>query len=264
MTIRNLKNISNADITLNDFNGLTIQAGEIVDGLMFGEQALKESLSIVEALIANTLAINDGSYDYVHQRGVDLIRGTIDQLTKDGKRIVTTSDRPKNHYRYFTTCGDDMVNQIRGEGECLLFNVPPSSAQTIDAQFLDNTYLKDGSMIYLDAEMNSTLRVDVLVPANMPFPAKGKNGNFDYVNGEYVPNNTSTGTLWINETETLVHRFINHMAMFGSGRNRETIETTEPNFIPKEWIIRLTINNASPTNILRATITLGMYREQTF
>jgi hypothetical protein len=263
--IRNLTNISQAQLVLTDFNGLTIEAGETVDGLMFGEMALKNSLDVINAIVDGNLKVNDGTKDYTGQRAVDLVKGfSPDQLTRDGKRIVTTSDRPQDHYRYFTTCGDDWDLQTRGDGQCLQYTVLPSSDQTLEVRFIDDTYLKDGSMIYYDAEMGSWLRVDLFVPANMPFPAKNANGNFDYVDGAWVPNATNTGKYFILPQETLVHRFINKMAMFGMGRQRENIETTEPNFIPKGWIVRLSIHNASSTETIRATVTLGMYRKITF
>lgn len=266
MTIRNLTNVSDSDVTLNDLNGLTIAAHETVDGLMFGETALKNSADVLDALLQGLLTVSDGTLIYEKQRGVDLIKDTVFQYTKDGKRIYTTSDRPQDHYRYFTTCGDDLANQMRGQGECLEYEVLPGQEQSIDIQFIDDVYLKDGSMIYHDAEMGSRLRVEIWVPAGQPYPSKG-DGNFDFVNGNWVPNNSGTGKYWIQNTETKVHRFINHMSLFGMGRQYEKIDTAEPNFIPKGWIVRLTISNApaeKTDKTIRATITLGLYRKITF
>lgn len=266
MTIRNLTNVSSSDVTLNDMNGLTIAVNETVDGLMFGETTLKSSADVLEALLNGLLTVSDGSMIYERQRGVDLIKDTVFQYTKDGKRIYTASDRPQDHYRYFTTCGDNLTTRVRGDGECLEYAVAPGEEQAIDIQFIDDVYLKDGSMIYHDAEMGSRLRVEIWVPAGLPYPSKG-DGNFDYVNGSFVPNSTNTGKYWIRDVETMVHRFINQMSMFGMGRQYEKIDTSEPNFIPKEWIIRLTVINApldKTDKTIRATITLGLYRKQTF
>lgn len=261
--IRNLINVSGSEILLPDFNGLTIAAGDTVDGLMFGESILQASLDVIKAIASGILQVSDGANTYEGDRAVNLIKGTADQLTRDGKVIITTSDRPQDHYRYFTTCGDDWDMQSRGTGTCILYSIPPSTEEVKDVRFIDDIYLKDGSMLYLGADMGSWLRVDVVAPAGFPFPAKAKNGNYDIVNGSAVLNATNTGSYFILPQETTVHRFINKMAMFATGRERENIDTAEPNYIPKGWIIRLKIHNASATETIKATITLGLYRKIT-
>lgn len=261
--VRHLINVTDKPIYLEDFNGMTIEAGETVDGLQFGEEALRNSLEVIHAITMFRLKVYDGTYEYEGERAISLIKGTPTQLTKDGKAIITTSDRPLDHYRYFTTCGDDLSNQKRGEGACLLFSVPPTEQQAIDVRFMDDLYLKDGTMIYSGAEHGSWLRVDVLAPAGYPMPAKDKNGNFDVVDGQLVANPTNTGQYFVSNTDTTVHRFINKMAMYALTREREDIDTTEPNFIPKGWIVRLSVHNHGDSETIKAAITLGMYRKIT-
>lgn len=261
--VRNLINVSGVEVTLDDFNGLTIPVGETVDGLMFGETSLRSSLDVLAAIALGTLHVSDGTNEYEGERAISLIKGTPDQFTRDGKVITTTSDRPQDHYRYFTTCGDNWATQTRGDGECILFEVPPTEDQSIDVRFIDDTYLKDGSMLYSNADFGSWLRVDVLAPAGFPYPAKLKNGNYDVVAGQLVQNTTATGTYFVSATNTTVHRFINNMALYGIDRQREEIDTTEPNFIPKGWIIRLIVHNNGASATMRAAITLGMYRKIT-
>lgn len=260
--IRILKNISGADLILNDFNGMTLEPDESVNGLLFGDSRLRNSADVLKAFLDGMLEASDGTYTYTGQPAVDLVKGAVDQFTKDGKKIFTTSDRPQDHYRYFTTCGDDVASQKRGGGTCLLYDVAPGQSQSIDVEFMDDVYLKDGSMLYSSAAMGSWLRVDVICPAGSIYPTRDSDGNVDIVNGMPVPNENGTGVYRLATEDVTVHRFINHMAMYAVDRERENIDTAEPNFIPHSWRIRCTIKNNGDTP-LPACITLGMYRKIT-
>jgi hypothetical protein len=259
--IRTLTNISNADVILNDFNGLTIQAGETVDGLMFGDTVLRNSVDVLDALLDNQLQISDGSLVYAGAQAVDLLKGITEQLTRDGKRIITSSDRPKDHYRHFTSAGDDVQNKIRGAGTQLIFQVQPGDTQVIDTAFIDDLYLKDGMILYQNAEIGSWISVDIIAPAGTPYPAIFGDGNTDLVNGHLVPNTDGTGDYFVHNTDEVYLKFVNKMLLLGTCR--ETTSAPEPSFLPKTVFQRFTMHNASTDNVLNAVVTMGLYRERT-
>lgn len=260
--IRNIVNASNDVVVLDDLNGIAIGVGETVDGLQFGLDRFKSSSSIIQQLLLGTLTLNDGTYDYTGNKAIDLMKDNVDQVTRDGKRIITASDRPKDHYRHFTSCGDDMVNQVRCAGEHLIFQVPPGETQVKEAQFFDDLYLKDGYIRYENAAIGSHVTVDIVAPAGIPYPAIFKNGNCDIVNGVIVANTTNTGVYFVNpNAEETFLRFVNQVLILGTGDFQTS--APEPSFLPTPIIQRFKIYNASATETLTAVITMGLYRKQT-
>ncbi len=260
--IRNLKNETDSAIVLTDLKGITVEAGEVTDGLAFGLEALRLSVSVLENLLSGNLSVNDGAVTYTGGKAVDLIKGTQDQLTRDGKKIITTSDRPQDHFRHFTGRGDDMVGGIRGEGPELTWVVnPEEDPEHVDVQFLDDVYLKDGHIKYVDAALGSWLTVETYAPAGVPFPVPG-NGNFDYTNGAWVPNAGNTGMYRIAATETLVNRFINKLPLLGDGE-REAL-SAEPVLIPTPYLTRFKVHSESDAAPMSLILTLGLYRKRTF
>lgn len=259
--IRNLINVSGTDVVLGDFNGLTIQAGDTVDGLMFGDMTLRNSKDVLDAVLDGLLNISDGTYTYSDSAAVDLLKGVVDQLTRDGKRIITASDRPKDHYRHYVSAGDDTTNQLRGEGEQLIFEVPPGETGVIDTAFIDDLYVKDGIIIYQNAEIGSWVSVDIIAPANTPYPSIFNEGNYDLVNGQFVANPNNTGAYFMQPVDTIFLKFVNRYLILGTGK--ETTSAPEPSFLPKTIFQRFTVYNASTTETLKAVMILGLYRQQT-
>ncbi len=269
--IRNLKNATDATIVLTDLKGLTIEPGETVDGLSFGDAALRASVSVLENVLSGALAVGDGNSWYSAQLGIDLIKGTADQLTRDGKKIFTASDRPQDHYRHFTGAGDKMdAPTKRGAGTEFTWVVnPEEDPEHIDAQFLDDVYLKDGHISFRNAPMGSYFHVETYAPPFVPFPAPGNNGNTDIVNGVPQANNTNTGKYWRSPVETLLNRFINKLPLLGSGE-REAL-SAEPVLIPTPYITRFSVHRAPPAGgeadppvPMELILTLGLYRKSTF
>ena len=259
--IRNLINVSDAELILTDFNGLSIGVGESADGLMFSDNALRNSADVIHAILDGRMKVSDGTYTYEGNSAVNLIKGVPDQLTRDGKRIITASDRPKDHYRHFSSSGDDVANKVRGGGPQLIFDVPPGETHTIDTAFIDDLYLKDGIVIYQNAELGSYINMDIIVPPNTPYPAIFHDGNFDLVNGHLVPNADNTGEYCMYNEEKVYLRFINRMLMLGT--LRDNVTAPEPSFLPKTVFQRFSIHNGSAENNLKAVVAMGLYRMKT-
>ncbi len=269
--IRNLKNVTGGEIVLTDFKGFTIEAGETVDGMTFGLEALRSSVSVLENVLSGAIVVSDGVRDYAAQQAIDLIKGTADQLTRDGKKIVTSSDRPQDHYRHFTGAGDKMdAPTKRGNGTQLTWVVhPDEDPEHIDAQFLDDVYLKDGHIKYENAPLGSYFHVETYAPPMVPFPAPGNNGNTDITAQGIVANVTGTGKYWRSPSETLLNRFINKLPLLGSGE-REAL-SAEPVLIPSPYITRFSVHREIPDGgeqdppvSMTVVLTLGLYRKTTF
>lgn len=249
-------------MTLADFNGITIGVDESINGLQFGLARLQDSASLIQELLIGTLKLTDGALSYETGRAINLLKDNVDQLTKDGKRIITASDRPAGHYRHYSSNGDDLQNGIRGNGQALIFIVPPGETSVIDTAFIDDIYIKDGTVAFEKAAIGSHISVDIVAPAGFPYPAIFQNGNFDVVNGSWIPNAANTGSYFINpESETVFLRFMNRHLLLGT----YLIPTSapEPSFLPQGCIQRFTLFNSSTSETLNAVVAMGLYRIST-
>lgn len=261
--MKQIKNISESQIILTDFHGVTLEANEIFDGLAFGDQDLRDSKSIHTALLNGTLSISDGINEYQGLLGIDYIRGTSSQVTRDGKPIVTTSDRPRNTYRYVTSCGDDMVLHKVGEGTRAHLDIPPGETHHIDLQFLEDIYIKDGYCNYSSTSDISWLNVYVVCPAGIPFPAPSNNGNYDNINGTWTANTNNTGKYFILPIEMKLFRFVNKMPL-PSFNNFAEVEAAEPSLMPTPYILRFEVYNGNDaTSNMHCHIHTGTYRATT-
>lgn len=263
MTTRTLKNEGTSTIVIADLNGLTIAPGESVDGLQLGEFALRDSLDVLNHIINGDLSVSDGINTFTDGAAVDLIRGTSSQVTKDGKQIITTSDRPANTFRYYTSAGDDMVNHVVGTGPQLAFWTAPGVTEHKDIQFLEDIYIKDGQVQYWGIEDHCWLDMEVVVPQGVPFQAPAYNGNYDLINGVWTPNATNTGAYFINPAaETTIFRFVNKYPMTKS-EGFGYIESPEPQYFPTPYKFRIKMTNNNTTGNMRAVVTISTYRKTT-
>lgn len=263
MAIRNLINVSANTIPLTDFNGVNVASGETINGLMFGEDILRNSESVHAALLVGDLKLNDGFIDYLGQSAVDLLRGYAAQLTKDGKPIYTSSDRPKDYYRCFSGKSDDIVGNHIGTGTELRLVVNPGATASVDCKFVDTVYIRDGFVSYLDAGFDSHLTVDVICPANTPFPSPTHTGTLDLVGTQWVANTTATGAYMTAPVEVTLFRFINTMPLVG-GEGKVDMQSPEPFTLNYPYFLRFILtsdtNNSTP---VRAAVCVGMFRKKT-
>lgn len=260
-SIRIFKNISGQTLTIPDFMGKVVDVDEEFDGYSFGPQVLLSSSDLAMFLLEKKLELYDGFQRITGMEALNIVKGTSTQLTRDGKTIITASDRPKDTFRHFTGKGDDIAGQIVGAGNDLEFSVGPASSQVVDVQFLQDVFVKDGTILYENAELGSYLTVEVICAPGVPFPSPTQTGTFDLVNGALVPNTEGTGTFMTAPVEVKLNRFINHMHLLGSGK--DSIMSPESFMLSFLYFLRFTIYNASATSTLTAAITMGMYRVKT-
>ena len=260
--IRTLKNISGETIVLTDFQGISIAPNESIDGTQFGVNVLRESIDVNHNLLHGHLSCNDGFITSTGLQALNVIREAATQMTSDGKQIITASDRPANNYRYYTSRGDNMTTGKIGEGPHMTFWVPPGEMQSVDVQFVQDCYAKDGQAHYYGVEDHCHVEVQIICPAGVPFPAPTGNGNYDLVGTTWTPNITNTGKYYILGTETPVFRFVNMYPLMKDA-HLAYIESAEPQFLPTPYIIRTTVHNTNTTNHIRVCFVFGMYRPVT-
>lgn len=262
--IRNVTNTSPNPITLDDLSGALVNPGQTIDGLAFGEEMFRNSASIINGLMTGVLSVSDGSATYTGAPAVDFIRGYATQFTIDGKPITTSSDRPANTYRCFSGRGDDIVSNPKkiGLGPDITFDVAPGATQSVDCHFVDNVFVKDGAIRYTNAVPDTTLSVDVICPAGIPFPSPTKTGTLDLVGSTWTPNTHGTGAFMTAPVEVILFRFINHMHLIGS--DREPISSPESFQLVTPYFLRFTLVNSvnNPVNV-QAGVMMGMYRYKT-
>lgn len=260
--IRNLVNISNSDVILSDMNGLVIGVGETVNGLAFEEATLINSVTVAAALLDGSLKLNDGLTDYFKMDAINFMKGLATQFTRDGKPITTVSDRPKDFFRHFTGAGDDIVNRVIGAGEPIHMIAGPGQTATVDAHFVDDVYVKDGEIYYLNAGFDSHLTIEVICPAGTPFPAPN-NGTLDLTSTGFVANNSGTGAYMTATVEVTLYRFLNRTHVVGN-ENRYAISSPEPFLMRAPYFLRYTLQvDPEITGVLKAAVTMGMYRKKT-
>lgn len=128
--------------------------------------------------------------------------------TEDGIPYVYASSRPMNHYVCFQGAGD--TEEKIGAGPKVVFHLnSKQDAISKDFTFNEDVHIKDGYMITKNAPMGAMLDIDIVHP--------------DY--------GFTVGT------------FARSVPIFGSGWF--PLDTEDRGFLPKGYIVRITISNSS-------------------
>lgn len=254
-------NVTGADIVLHDLKGLVLVAGEETNLLQFGTDEYKTSNQLISEISLEHVEVFNGQHRVTGIEGVDFIRVGNKQLTRDGKEISVSSDRPRDHYRFFTGYDDNLTTGKIGGGKPLLFNVLPNASQSLLLDFVDDIYLRDGIVYVHDSTPDSecTLCIAVVAPAGIPFPSPTKTGTLDLVNGAFVPNGDGTGAYMTAPVEVALHRLLNKMWLHEFDN---AISTPEPMLLPRIYKVKATIINNSDV-AMKACLTMGLYRKNT-
>lgn len=84
---------------------------------------------------------------------------------EEGRQKVRVTTKPTGHYTYFTGEGDDISNSTIGGGSSLNFSMTSTdTSKTVDMQFINNVYIKDGYVITSNAPLGASLDVTVVSP----------------------------------------------------------------------------------------------------
>lgn len=252
-------------VVLPDFLSITVQPQESIDISGYQKFQIQNSIDLVSALIEQRLILNDGLTDISSTEAVSIVRGVlpIRSTTPDGKIYTVNSARPLDAYYYVTGSGDDVINQIVGEGEALTYDIAPGQTVSVDAAFTEDVMFLGGMCNYDNAEAGCWLKGEIIAPPYHPFIALDGDGNMDRMgDGTFVPNTNGTGKWQIYPVEMVAFRFINRMPMAGNNRGIKVVGP-EPSTLCKDYIVRVTIHNASSVKNLTAQVTLEMYRRHT-
>ena len=263
--IRMLINNTDENFTINDMHGLVIEANSSVNGLVFDESTLLNSADVIYALLSGYISLSDGVQTYEKMDAVNVLKGLSTQFTKDGKQITTASDRPAGFYRHFTGNGDDVTSNPRriGEGPAIHLIAEAGQSAVMDVRFVDDVYIRDGEIRYLNAGFDSHLSIEVFCPPNIPFPSPDNTGTLDIVNGSFTPNLNGTGAYRTAPVEVKLFRFINAMHLVGAD-SVNSINSPEPFMLNNPYFLRFTLT-ADPfiEGPLKAAVTIGMFRKKT-
>lgn len=260
--MKNLTNLTSETIILTDFHGVSVLPGETIDGLAFGESDLRASEDVIHNLLHSLMSLSDGTNTWTGIKALDILRGYTAQTTPDGKMIVTTSDRPPNTYRYYSSKGDNLQTGKIGEGAHMTFWVPPGEMMSIDVQYIENIWAKDGQAHYHGVEDHCHLDVVVVCPAGVPFEAPSHDGNYDFDGTQWIANTTNSGKYFIIGSETVVYRFVNKYPLMKNA-NFAYIDVPEPQFLPTPYILRTIVHNGNATDHIRVCCVYGSYRVHT-
>lgn len=192
-------------------------------------------------------------------------------LQSDGTEKVYTSARQEGTSLYYTNAGDNVETQTRGAGTELLISNPDALSEvSVECQFIDNIFLKDGILMWEGASFGDTIDMEIVLPANQPMPSDDGLGNADLVDGiiQYItasetPDETWTGNYFLFPVDYVVNRFVNGLAIMGSNHHGLMLESSDTSEVPSIFMIRLTYKSPTPSVDTKLTVTIEIYREFT-
>jgi len=194
-------------------------------------------------------------------------------LQHDGTEKFFTSPRQEGTYLNFTSCGDDLQNNLIGEGQNLSIDNSDGNKNTeriIETSFLDNIFLKDGIVFWQNADFGDTITLDIVLPANTPYLAEDNNGNaekksdgsYEIITSSAVPDETWTGSYFLFNVDVTMFRFVNKFQLIGTNTYGLVLESSDTAEIPKELKFRFVLNTPSNSDV-KVLINMEIYRENT-
>lgn len=271
--IRILTNLTDHEFTLDDFLGKLVQIGESFDALIGGEDILKNSASIVNKLLDNSLKLNDGSQDWYGMDAINIIIASEipPVTTSDGKPIVATRDRPEGTFSQMVGCGDDIETGEIGAGPEFILQLAPSDTNTVyvDMQYCTNVWIRGGSIRYKDAQFGTHINLYAVAPAGVPYPTYNNDGSLDYdiVSKVFVPNVNNTGKFKINMTNDVIFdRFFSKKMLLGD--DIDDIMLSDPHHMIVPYYMRMELvvptgEDIDLNKVCKVVATQIIYREKT-
>jgi hypothetical protein len=268
--IRTLINTTSTEFILEDLLGKLVQANESFDGLLGGENLLKNSASVAAKLLDGSLILNDGNKNYYGMDAVTFIVNGVQRLTtSDGKPIVTTTDRPKGTTSQLIGCGDDIVNNIIGAGDAFVLQQAPSDTQTtyVDMKYCAPIWIRGGAVRYVDAQLGTHVNLYAVAPAGVPYPCPNGDGTLDLVNGQFVANTNGTGKFKVNATnEVIFDRYFNKKLILGN--DIDEILLADPHYLVPPYFMRFELvvptgNSVDINKVCKVVASQIIYRDKT-
>ena len=195
-------------------------------------------------------------------------------LQPDGTIKTSSTPRVEGTYLYFTSTGDDITNNIVGGGNLIYIDNTKNSSisREVECHFLDDIYLKDGTIMWENAILGDTITWEIILPANTPLHTTNNNGNAQMVNGNvtYITSSSTPDETWVGDyylfpTDYITNRFVNQFMIIGSNTHGYILESSDAMLVPNIYKMRLTYTNKFGivnSNLLVAS-NIEMYRDKT-
>ncbi len=185
-------------------------------------------------------------------------------VQRDGTRKMFSSPKQGDTNLYITSRGDDIENGTRGNGNIFKIEGVPNGEETISIQFIDDVYLKDGTILWQNAKLGDSLSLEIILPENTLFPSPNGSGNYD-VNeyGNVVENADGTGDYIMYPIPITLNRFVNSVMILGDNTVGYIIESADTALIPKQLKTRLRVNSETNNEDLIVVVSAEVYRKYT-
>lgn len=192
-------------------------------------------------------------------------------LQHDKTEKMFTSPRQEGTFLYFTSCGDDITNNIRGQGTKLLIDnsVARLNTTVIETQFIDRVFIKDGIVLWENAQIGDNITLEIVLPSMTPFRSETQQGNASFVNGtctwitsSQMPDETWVGEYLLFPMDVVVFRFVNKFNIIGTNHVGLVLESSDAAEIEEFLKFRFTLDSPNGSDI-KILINLELYRENT-
>lgn len=179
----------------------------------------------------------------------------IEERNGDGRQLVVSTSRPRQATTYFTCAGDDMDNNVIGEGHEFYYDFDNNDdsitapagykRKQIDFQFIDSTWIKEGTIYFHNAIKRSYVDLFVVCPA-----------------GQYYLKND--GSVGIAEDDLPIQHFVNKLFVQGDCPMGDELNTeSASDEIPSDYKYRMWITVPDTDVVSNGYINLEIYRERT-
>jgi len=218
MAVRIIKNNTSQEFILNDLGDLLIPSNGAVD--IGGDEnqliSLASSRQLISMLASNEgqIYVNDGSRDYDHIEGLDLILrisppSTPTELDPQGRWIVRSDSRRKDYDTVFQGCGDNLATGKIGEGTDFRFDFSDSTTGTfitapegfkrkqVNWNFIDLVYMKGGSLSLYDIPKGSYVDFYLISPPGYPYFIKSIDAQGNIIRSQALATTYTKFVHWV-------------------------------------------------------------------
>lgn len=186
------RNTTSQNIIFEDLHSYNLTASGTVDLLeYFSNIELARSDDLILHIANGNVVINSGDRDLSSGEGIRYVSlyKHLNPTTDDGREIIRADTRPLGTQTYFTMAGDDIENEILGEGKVMRWDFsnnddlydpndfmnphPVASgmkAKLIDLYFFHDVYMKDGTLYFFDAPWGAYCEMFIIVPSGTYYP----------------------------------------------------------------------------------------------
>lgn len=185
-------------------------------------------------------------------------------VQRDGTKRMYFSPKQGDTLLYITSRGDDVQNGVRGEGEELIIQGAPDGKNSVSAQFIDDVYIKDGTILWQNAKVGDSVSLEIVLPANTMFISPTRTGNYDIDSyGAVTPNDTGSGKYIMYPIPIILNRFVNKVSVLGDNTIGYIIESADTALVPKQLVMTLTVYSETSNPDLVLTVSAELYRDET-